>query len=291
MTKIMLATDFSERSDRAQRRATLLGRQMGSSLSLVHVVDDDQPRRIVKSECDMASALLQELCSTIKSVDGLQCETRVVLDDPFAGIAAAAIEDQADLLIIGPHRRQMLRDVFVGTTAERTIRSVNCPVLMVNAPPVGAYGRVMFATDFSQQAARAVEACAELGLAHRADTAILHVFDAPAARLAMSHALPADDREAYVGERRDEAARQLAEFVDTIQWHAHHHDLRQILWQDKRGPAEEILKASKDERADLIVIGTRGRTGLSRLLLGSVAEAVLQRADCDVLAVPASAGV
>ncbi len=58
------------------------------------------------SGCDAASALLRELRSTVQEVDGISCETRGVLADPFAGIARAAEEETPDLIVIGPHRRQ-----------------------------------------------------------------------------------------------------------------------------------------------------------------------------------------
>ena len=182
----MLATDFSERSDRALRRATLLARRFDASLSLVHVVDDDQPSSIVDSERRAASALLRDLQTTVQTVDGLSCSTSVVLADPFAGIAQATDDDATDLLVIGPHRRQALRDVFIGTTAERTIRSVTCPVLMANGPPVGDYARVLLTTDMSAGAERAARVCTSLGLLRGASITILHVFDAPAIHLAMS---------------------------------------------------------------------------------------------------------
>ena len=285
MKKIMLATDFSERSDRALRRATLLARQFGASLSIVHVVDDDQPRRIVDSERDAASALLRELRRTVQEVDGVSCETRVVLADPFAGIARAAEEEMPDLLVIGPHRRQALRDVFVGTTAERTIRSVTCPVLMVNAPPVGSYGHVMLTTDMSEGAERAANFCRALGISDGARVSILHVFDAPALHLVMGHTMPADVRQAYLEDEREEASRDLAAFVNSVDWRP----IRQKVRQVRNSPAEEILTAAKEGSANLVVVGTHGRGGLGRFFLGSVAEAVLRRADCDVLAVPPEA--
>lgn len=61
MKTIMVATDFSERSDRALRRATLLARQFEATMLLVHVVDDDQPRRIVDAERDEATKLLRQM--------------------------------------------------------------------------------------------------------------------------------------------------------------------------------------------------------------------------------------
>lgn len=284
MKKILLATDFSERSDRALRRATLLAREFNASLSIVHVVDDDQPRRIVDSEREVASALLRELRGTVQRVDGVSCETGVVLADPFAGIARAAEEETPDLLIIGPHRRQALRDIFVGTTAERTIRSVSCPVLMVNAPPVGPYRHVMLTTDMSEGAAYAVKACAALDIARSARASILYVFDAPAIHLAMSHTMPAENRQAYLNEQRKKALQMLSTFVKSVDWPSLQEDVRQVV----NAPAEEIIEAAKEGSADLIVVGTHGRSGLGSFFLGSVAEEVLGRADRDVLAVPSS---
>lgn len=92
MKTIMVATDFSERSDRALRRATLLARQFGASSALIHVVDDDQPRRIVDSERDEAEQLLRRMAATLGDVDGVGCEARVILASPFAGIVKAVEE-------------------------------------------------------------------------------------------------------------------------------------------------------------------------------------------------------
>ena len=282
MRKILLATDFSERSDRALRRATLLARQFGASLTIVHVVDDDQPRRIVDSERDATSLLLRDLQATVQNVDGVACETSVVLDDPFAGIARAVEDETPDLLVIGSHRRQILRDVFVGTTAERTVRSVNCPVLMVNGPPLASYHHVMFATDLSEGARQAAKTFAALGIARGAKASILHVYNAPAVHMVMSHAMPAEERRAYLDDRREEASRDLSAFVKSVGSPSIRQEVREV----RNSPAEEILRAAKDGSADLVVVGTRGRGGLAKFFLGSVAEAVLRGADRDVLAVP-----
>lgn len=282
MKKILVATDFSERSDRALRRATLLARRFGASLAIVHVVDDDQPGRIVDSERDKASALLRELRSTVRTVDGIPCETRVVLADPFAGIARAAEEDAPDLLVIGPHRRRLLRDVFVGTTAERTIRSAACPVLMVNAAPTGSYHHVMLTTDLSEGAEHAAMACARLEIARGAKVSILHVFDAPVRHLAMSQTIKKDGLASHIEDQRQEASRNLSAFVKSVGWHSAGQELRLA----ETSPAEEILSVARERSADLVVVGTHGRGGLAKFFLGSVAEAVLRRADRDVLAVP-----
>ena len=282
MKSIMMASDFSERSDRALRRATLLAKQHGAGLSIVHVVDDDQPRRIVDGEQDMARTLLRQLQATVRDVDGLDCETRVVLGAPFSGIAEAAKAAGPDILVVGPHRRDVLRDVFVGTTAERTIRSVTCPVLMVNAPPVGPYRHILLTTDLSEAAKQAIHTFGALEMHAGARTSIIHVFDAPALNLAMSGSMAKDSREDYLeGERRG-AAGELSKFVDALDFGA----MNQLVRHNKTALAHDILNASKADGVDLIVVGTRGKTGLSKLFLGSVVAEVLRHADKDVLAIP-----
>ncbi|HEY9056222.1 MAG TPA: universal stress protein [Aurantimonas sp.] len=284
MKTIMVATDFSERSDRALRRATLLAKHFGAAMSLVHVVDDDQARRIVESEREIAGRLLHELATTVRDVDGVTCATRLILGAAFAGIAQAVEEIAPDMLVIGPHRRQALRDVFIGTTAERTIRTVTVPVLMVNAAPTGPYRHAMLTTDLSEGARCAARNFSTLEIGRGARISILHVFDAPALRLGMRHAMPKSGKEHYLDGESKNAAGALSQFVHSSELEP----IDKIVRHDESTPAQEILNTAKGEAVDLIVIGTHGRSGLAKFFLGSVAEKVLRNADRDVLAVPPS---
>ncbi|QQM32849.1 universal stress protein (plasmid) [Martelella lutilitoris] len=286
MKTIMVATDFSERSDRALRRATLLARQFESAILLVHVVDDDQPRRIVDAERDEATTLLRQMAATLSDVDGVTTETRVILASPFVGIAQAVKDVTPDLLVIGPHRRQVLRDVFVGTTAERTIRSVDCPVLIVNATPVGHYRHVLQTTDLSDSSRDALLRFQELGLADQSRTSLLHIFDAPALRLVFSHSIPKDDQKHYLEEEQRDASLNLVRFLSS----AGLGHPRQIVRYEATPAPHEILKAAGEEQADLIVMSTHGRSGLAKMLIGSVTEQVLRTAQIDVLAIPPQRG-
>ncbi|MGF1526783.1 MAG: universal stress protein [Candidatus Competibacterales bacterium] len=87
--RILVATDFSTRSERALRRGTLLAKALGAKLSLVHVNDDDQPKRIVAAERAAAADLLNEFVQTLQQSDGLVCDGQLVEGDPFEGIARA----------------------------------------------------------------------------------------------------------------------------------------------------------------------------------------------------------
>jgi nucleotide-binding universal stress UspA family protein len=279
---IMVATDFSERSDRALRRATLLAKQFGARLSIVHVVDDDRPQRMLEKERDLASQLLDEIGASVRNHDGVTCETRVVPGASFSGILRAVEEGRPDLLVMGSHRRQVLRDVFTGTTAERTIRSASGSVLMANAPPAGPYRRILLTTDLSDEARRAVATFVALGMDPGCETILLHLFDVTALRLAMAGSMTESSRLAYLEDVRNEAKKELALFARA----ADLKNAKQIARESRTSAALDILDVAKEASADLIVVGTRGRSRLGRFLLGSVAEEVLRGADRDVLVVP-----
>jgi len=282
MQRLMLATDFSERSDRALRRAVLLARAHGAILDIVHVVDDDRPRRIVDHEAVEARKLLRELAQSLRSADGITCDTHIVLSDPFVGIAQAVAKRKPDLLVIGPHRRQILKDAFLGTTAERTIRSVDCPVVMVNGPPVGSWRHVMLTTDLSETAKNAILRFAELGIATEARRSVLLVFDAVALRIGSPDLMTREDRESYLEDQRCAARSDLARFMGDIA--ALPAEL--VVRHDATTTANEIHKAAKEIGADLIVVSSQGRGALARMVLGSVAEKILQSATVDVLVMP-----
>jgi len=287
MKQIMLATDFSERSDRALRRAVILARGRGAGLNLVHVVDDDRPRRIVDHDAHDARQMLADLARTLKEMDGVTCSTQVLLDDPFAGIVKAAANASPDLLVIGPHRRQILLDAFVGTTAERTIRSVSCPVLMVNGPPVGPWRHMLLTTDLSENAGNALRRFKGLGLGAEARSSALSVFDAPLLRLAMSYTMGKEEKEGYLKDLGTDASKHLSAFMTQISMG----QAEKIVRHEETTVANEILKSAEELKADLIVVSTQGKGAVARLVMGSVAQQVLKEATIDVLAIPPTASL
>lgn len=282
MKHILVATDFSERSDRALCRATLLARKSGAALTIVHGVDNDRPPRIVDQEKREAENLMRELASTLRTVDGVDGAARVILGEPSQAILQAAEEGRPDLLVIGPHRRQIFRDIFVGTTTERTIRAARCPVLMVNAAPVGPYRHVMQTTDLSDVSSVAVASFQNLEFAAQARHSILHVFDAPAMRVALAHELPGDARRNYIEDQRTVAAGELDQFLVATQAG----EAIPLLRYAANNANHEILVAAAEAGADLIVLGTHQKRAIERMILGSVTERVLRDALIDVLAIP-----
>lgn len=143
--------------------------------------------------------------------------------------------------------------------------------------------RVLIATDLSKAAEAVLRA--GLGLAKRqgAETLVLHVFDEgdyQEHRLAV-RPMGIDE---YVGN----LSMRLRHLIASLE--LPHHDAHvEILPGDRMAVADRILDAAHRIKADLIVVGTHGRTGLPRVLMGSVAEAVVRRSDIPVLVVPTRA--
>ncbi|MFL5282460.1 MAG: universal stress protein [Rhodopila sp.] len=96
--------------------------ERGAELTLVHVVDDDQPSGPVALETREAERILRELIGAMPELRHIRCRPLVVAGDPFDALLRTAASE-ADLIVMGAHRRQLLRDIFIGTSVERVIRT------------------------------------------------------------------------------------------------------------------------------------------------------------------------
>lgn len=102
MKQIVAATDLSERSDRAIRRAILLARQFGGEITLVHVIDDDRPAALVQSEQAKATELVEQQGRSVADIDGVTCTSRVILGDPPPASASRSSRSTRILSSSGP---------------------------------------------------------------------------------------------------------------------------------------------------------------------------------------------
>lgn len=284
MRRILVATDFSERSDRALRRATLLARQSGATLTIMHGLDIDRSPQIIERERCEVEGRLRELTATLAKVDGLKSTWRVVPGESSQAILQVVHDEKPDLLILGPHRRQTFRDIFVDTTVERTIRGVECPVLTANAAPVGPYRHVLLCTDLSEGSRDAMARYLSLDISAEPRQSALYVFDAPMLRLTMSREIADEQREAYLEDQRSVARIALGKFLVATGLTS----AQVVLRHDASNPNHEILAAAELAQADLIVVATHSKRGLERFLIGSITERVLRESEIDVLAIPPS---
>ena len=144
-----------------------------------------------------------------------------------------------------------------------------------------AFRRILHPTDFSRGSAPALKRAGALARACRAPLLLLHVMTPPSPFTGEDSA-PSSYLELLTLARRS-AKRRLAAMLARTR----RERLRVKAIFAEGLPADEILRAAKRERADLIVMGTHGRTGLSRFFMGSVAERVVRESRCAVLTVRA----
>jgi nucleotide-binding universal stress UspA family protein len=280
--RILAATDFSTRSNRALRQAGLLAQPDRAQLHIVHVVDDDQPEELIRIERREAERVLSEQMASMPELQGAACRPLVVTGDPFDGILRAAAEVSADLIVMGTHRKQLLVDIFIGTTIERVIRKGAFPVLMVNNEAQRRYENVVVPIDMSAAAANALRTALTTGLIGESGATLLHAFLPIGKGKMLMAGSDQASIESYVANERRRAADELASFLVA-------NDLRHGRWSirvEEGEPMQVISRALSEKRPDLLVMGTRGRSVLLRALIGSVTEEALRTLDVDILAVP-----
>jgi len=278
---ILVASDLTMRSREALDRAAWLAEAWNARLSVLHVADEEQLPEVIADEVRDTTAALERDLQTVGSTE-MGKEVLVRTGDPFEVILAAADERDASLIVLGSHRVRRFRDIFRGTTAERVIRAGSRPVLMARGGPRTAWRHVMIALDFCDASQHALRRARALGVLNGAQVTVIHVLS-PIPRIVMS----------YQGTHQSEirnttsaevaaAADRLRALVDEIA-----PDLRpRFLVVEGEGPTA-IQSAMAEKGADLLVVGTSGASGLRRLMVGSMAEALLATTTTDVLAVPA----
>jgi nucleotide-binding universal stress UspA family protein len=206
-------------------------------------------------------------------------ELRAVPVPADLAIIQVAEETNAELIVVGATRHGKLASTLLGTSAQRVVRAASVPVLVIRRPGTQALRRVLMTTDLSELSSAVYLRALDLVMAMRQEAE-------PELRmlLVVGHDLssPPPMRQAVID---DLAHRDLGEFLRRLP-----PATPQALGKVRLGnAAHEIVAEAAEWDADLLVLGTHGRGGVSRFLIGSVAEAVLRRALCDILIIPASA--
>lgn len=277
LSKILVASDLSQRSEQAAARAFRLAEVHGADVRLVHVVDDALPAAVAR---EVKQAVKSHLTTAIAGHERIPAD-RVSIDlrmgSVWKTILAAADDFDAGLIVLGAHRARGLAELFRGTVLERVARRAEVPVLMVHDAPETAYNRVVVGIDFSPASRKAVSAA--VAMAPEAELTLLstyHMFF----REFIDRAEPGDSD--IVAERkrleRDLAA-QMAEFIKTCPERAKGYRTA----YREGGAAMGLMTYAKSEKADMIAIGSHGRSWISTPILGGTARDLLAGAPCDVL--------
>jgi nucleotide-binding universal stress UspA family protein len=281
--RLVVGTDFSADGNRAIRRAATLSLAPRARLLLVHVLPASLDRAVLSLATGAAEIELESQAERLRLAlrarrrDDVTVTARVVRGNPSDVIERLAQRFAAELIVVGRRGQSRIRELILGTTARRLLRRGRLPVLVVGRPALSVYRTAIVGFDFSPESLRAARLTRHL-VPYTASLLAVHACEDPYRGLPPS-LIPDRTRrlkEVLVG--RNPLVRKAIATTGrgATPW--------QILIREG-DPRQVLLETARARRADLIAVGSAGRSGVPRMVLGSVAEAVLERAPCDVLLV------
>lgn len=292
--RILVGSDLGAASDEALRQAISLALAERAELGVCHVLPEPQLRTFFPEEhardMEAFSALeprvMAELGAQIERVHGgafVPSNLFIEQGSAYAELVARAEKWHADLIVIGNQGRAELKHVFLGSVAEKVARYAPCTALIARTHGEGV---VLVATDLSDPSQLALAAGAREAKRRKRQLVVMHATDTWSRRTAPAMALLGANptvEPPEVAQERDRLARQIIE--TSLKSLGAEADIRLV----NGDPSEEILRLVVALPAELLVLGTRGRSSVSRIMLGGVASHMAQGAPCSVLAVrPAS---
>jgi nucleotide-binding universal stress UspA family protein len=296
--RVLIASDFSSHAEDALALVAGLEMPAGSAVRIVHVVEPfpainafapvsvmtlaEEGEREVMAELDRKAARFRDRALVV--------QTALVVGRPADLIVEEAQRFHADLVVVGSRGRRSVAATLLGSVSAEVVDRAPCPVLVARGR---ALTRLILADDGSEVAAAGAELVTNLPALRALPVQVVSVVDAPfpftvgnsdagpsmyAAIQAYYDALPSL-REATSRIAGDRSAQLKAASIKATS------EMRE------GDAADELIAAAAASRADGIIIGSHGRTGVSRLFLGSVARTVLFNAPCSVLIVRAPVAV
>ncbi|MEF8816357.1 MAG: universal stress protein [Salinibacter sp.] len=287
VSRVLVPHDFSEASARVLPHGLALAAKMRARLYVLHVTDrDDTPYpardlRAIREELREAGVASEEALRAVH-IEGVSRKDGGVAET----IHRFADEEEIDLIAQGTRGRRGPRRVLMGSVAEAVIRGADRPVLTLRGeeaevPPVpGQMERLLVPVDFSENAREAGRTAAEWARLYDAQVDLLHVVTGTSApppdQEPSAHDEPGAGPETSARRALARMGRTLGALGVPVAVHV------------RTGTAASAInKFVEDHDTDFIVMSTQGRTGIERVLLGSVAEAVIRHVPCPVLTVRA----
>jgi nucleotide-binding universal stress UspA family protein len=275
--RILVASDLSSRAERALDRAAQLAAAQGAKLTVLYVQEELLLKKWTDQSMREARKKLRQKSKAWSQQNSLTVTIRTTVGKPFVEIIRRARAEQADVVLVGAHGEHFLRDLFLGTTAEAVIRKGDRTVLVVKQLPHGPYQRVLVPVDFSDASRQALEAACAL-----APVAEFHIFHATGAVFEEQLRLGGLSESDIIRHRRRavvDAKQDMERFLRGVDCGTRH-----VRSEVQSGRAlHGITQAVAHLGADLVAMGTRGRSDLPYTLLGSVAQQMLREVPCDVL--------
>jgi nucleotide-binding universal stress UspA family protein len=297
---ILVATDFSKAAAAALETAVWTARRWQAKLTVVHVVRsvldsiavigygaDWEPTlqdltRLQKQLSDDAEERLETILAPYRG-EQLDLHGEVRVGRPFEEIVHVAENRECDLVIAGTRGLSAVRRVLVGSTATKLARVCPCPVWVARADHADGLRSILVPLDFSETSQKALAAGVNLALSTGAQLHLLHAYDTEDLHGLLPQSEETKAELAYYRRRSRRAALEqlqqtLARVAGDRTVEATNHVAQGAAWK-------VISSAARRLNADLIVMGSVGRRGVSGFLIGNTAERVLHTADSSLLVI------
>ncbi|QLH82887.1 universal stress protein [Halosimplex pelagicum] len=285
---ILIPTDGSAHAERAARHAVSLAEAFDATVTVLGVADlnraagafsaggiDDEFRERVRGDAESAVEEAAALAD-----DRVPVETAVVDGDPAKAIVDYADEGEFDAVAMGTHGRRGLSRLVFGSVARYVVRHTTRPVLTAretDADAVTDYDDVLVPTDGSDAAEAAIDHGLAVADAFDATVHAVNIVDLSGMAAGSGVEPPTSQLERYT--EAGEAA------VEAVAERARAEGLDAVTAVEHGFPAADLHDYVDEAEVDLVAMGTHGRTGIDRVLLGSTTERVLSRSPAPVLAV------
>ena len=278
--QILCPVDFFQASEAALSYAVSLAKTHQARLHILHIIPPvssflsfaQDTGELVKSEHEESEERLARMAKVVKA-SGVSASVEVRFGEIDYEILSAIREQEADLIVAGTHGRRGFEHWLVGSVCERLLRRVPIPILTIGRPRKSAgtreIKRILIGIDLSQGSADVARWGFAIAQKSQDGAILLHVTDF------VTGDVPARYKDSLLQGIRAEMQKLVPP------------GLSQGTTRVEFGiPSQVILRLAERGRADMIVIGTHGKSMLDRTLLGTTAERVVRGASCPVLSVP-----
>ncbi len=284
--KILCPTDLSPGSQQALRAAVHLAKDGDAELVLAHAWylpplanagEMPFPAQLIDEMVTGEEAALATAVRDAQDLGAPRVSSLFLTGPPWQRICETAESDPAfDLIVMGTEGRTGLRRLLLGSVAEKVIRHAPCSVLAVRGKNgTSRFHHILCPIDFSPSSRAAMERAAGLADPEGLGIVLLHVLDLPVR-------FSGDPKVAgFLDDLDQTSARHLAEWAAELRTRVSVPVITRIRIGSPAAQALSVLDA--ESTFDLVVVGSHGRTGLRRALLGSVAERIVRHAPCPVL--------
>ena len=285
LEKLLLSTDGSEFSEGAIREAIKLAKTCSSKLIAISVIETNPeyetiaPQLIEKAEKETRQHL--ESVKERASKEGVDCEIIARQgENAYKYVIEEAEKNKVEMIIMGRRGRKGIKRLMMGSETARVIGHAPCNVLVVPRAATINFNRILVATDGSKYSDMAVREA--ISIAKRRGSSLIAISVVPSEGASPFDIVHTEMMKETIVEKELKLAECTIKDMKELSV-KEGVSVTGLIFAGK--PYDAIITTAKEKQADLIIVGSHGRTGIDRLLMGSVTERVIGLSECAVLVV------